>query len=476
MTEKYIGDRNFWKVTLRLAVPIAMQNLLVCSFNLIDTLMVGQLGDVALSSVGIAGQWAWLLNIMLFGINSGASVFISQYWGVKDKKGISRTFGIALVSALILGTVFTSLGALFPEAIIRIFNSSEQVVKSGSSYLRIASISYIAAVLSNVLSTVLRSTESVKLPMFVSAAAALANIVLNYGFIFGKFGFPELGVAGAAVATAISSWMGPILLLIISFAKKNILIAPLRDIFGFDFSMVKLFYYRAFPVMLNESMWGIGTVCYNIIFANLGYEYYAAVTILKTFENIAFVFFVGLCNACGIMIGKAVGAGKIKRAIEDARRFIFLIIASAVVVGAAVIIFRAPLIQIFNFGNNISQTTIDTGMWIMLIYGIEMPMRNIPYILIVGIFRPGGDTVTGAKYDLLTLWVIAIPATAIAAFVLKLPFPAVFAVMYLCEDYVKSFLCMRYYKKMKWLRPVTEAGKAGMELYKKEAGIEADAV
>ena len=463
--KKYFCDAGFWRVGLRLAIPIALQNLLISSFSLVDTLMVGQLGDVALSAVGMAGQWSWLLNIALFGVISGTSLYISQYWGVRDLDGIHRTYGIALTSALLISAVFTAMGLCLPGGILSVFNRDPAIIDAGSAYLSIAAISYPAVAISNILSTVLRSTERVKLPLAVSGITAVCNAALNYTLIFGKFGVPAMGVRGAALATVISSWMGPILVVLISFFQKNILITSPARIFRFTRPQIGAFYRRAAPVILNESLWGLGTLIFNVIFSNLGYEYYAAVTILKTFENIAFVFFVGFCNACCIMVGKSIGAGKIDRAVMDSRRFAMIIPVVSLLAGTIIILFRAQLVSIFNMGGNISELTQKTAQMILLVYGLELPMRNIPYIMIVGIFRSGGDTVTGMKLDLFSQWLLSIPATFLAAFIFKLPFVAVYAIMYIFEDYVKSFLCLRHFLSDRWIRPVTEEGKRGYAEY-----------
>lgn len=463
--KKHFCDAGFWRVALRLAIPIALQNLLISSFSLVDTLMVGQLGDVALSAVGMAGQWSWLLNIALFGVISGTSLYISQFWGVRDIDGIHRTYGIALTSALAIAAVFLSLGFGLPRGILSVFNRDAAIIEAGSAYLAIACFSYPAVALSNILSTVLRSTERVRLPLVVSGITAVLNAVLNYALIFGKFGAPELGVRGAALATVISSWAGPFLILLISLFQKNILITAPARIFRFTRKQVGEFYRRAAPVIFNESMWGLGTLIFNIIFSNLGYEYYAAVTIHKTFENIAFVFFVGFCNACCIMVGKSIGAGKIERAVMDSKRFMILIPAISVLAGAMIILFRAQLVSIFNMGNNISELTQRTAQTILLIYGLELPVRNIPYIAIVGVFRSGGDTVTGVKLDLFSQWLLSIPATFLAAFVFDLPFVVVFAVMYIFEDYVKAILCLRFYRSEGWIKPVTPEGLEGLREY-----------
>ena len=462
---KYFGDRAFWRVTARLALPIALQNLLTSSFVLVDTLMVGQLGDVALSAVGMAGQVGWFWQMILFGMCSGMAVLVAQYWGIGDERSIRRVYGIALLSALALSVAFATPALLAPEQVMRIFNSDPAVVSIGASYLRIAAISYPAVALNSVCGILLRSVERVRLPMYVSIFTTAANAFFNYALIFGKFGMPELGVVGAAIATCISSWLGPILLYLISAVQRNLLVGSPREMFVLTRASIAEFYRKAAPVMLNETMWGLGTLIINVIFANKGHEEYAAVTILRTFENIAFVFFVGLCNASCVMIGKSVGSGKIERATADARRFSLLVPLLGTLIGSVIIIFREPLVSIFNMQGNITEKTFSIACSLMLVYALELTVRNIPYIQIVGIFRSGGDTTTGTKFDMIGLWLLSIPCTALAAYLTDLPFVALFALMYIAEDYVKSFLCIRHFRSGRWIRPVTDEGREGHRLW-----------
>ncbi len=463
MFKKYFGDMGFWRVALKLAFPVAMQNLLTSSFILVDTIMVGQLGDLSLSAVGMAGQFGWFLNMITFGMCSGAAVFISQYWGAKDTAGIRRTYGIAVVSVCLISALFFVIGLLFPEGVVRIFNREPDVVEAGAAYLRIACWSYLATGVNMVFCIVLRSTENVKLPMYVSLVTTVLNAFMDYGLIFGAFGMPEMGIRGAALATVISAWAGPVLILAISAIQRNMLISPIKELFGFNKRSIAEYYEKATPVIINETLWGLGTLLFSVIFANLGYQYYAAVTIFRTFENIAFVFFIGLCNASSIMVGKNVGAGHIKRAVEDSRRFVLFVSLCSVLTGVLIIIFRFQLASVFNLSGSITQETLKLTASLLLVYGIELPMRNLPYILIVGTFRPGGDTKIGMKLDLLSLWLCSVPLTTLAAFVFKLPFIAVFAIMYIAEDYLKVFLCVKYYFTYNWLRPVTDQGIKGLE-------------
>ena len=458
-----LNDKGFWKATLSLAVPIALQQMLAASFSLIDTLMVGQLGDISLSATGMAGQWSWLFNMALFGICSGAAVFVSQYWGDKNLKGIRQISGIAVISGLILSLLFLLTAALFPEYIIKIFNQDPGVIEQGALYLRVACLSYPALALTNILGSILRSAEHPKLPMVVSGISALLNVGFNYALIFPA----GLGVKGAAIATVISSWIAPVLILIFSVAKKNVLYAPLKDYLTFSGKTIGAFFKKASPVIINETMWGMGTVAYQIIFANMGYEEYGAITIVKTFENFTFCFFMGLCNACCVMVGKYIGAGEIREGIRDSKRFMTIFPIISMVVGGLVILFRAPLVSLFNFGDNISAYTIDTAQWILIIYGAWIVVRNVAYLTIVGIFRPGGDTAIGMIFEMGILWCFAVPMTYIAANVWGLPFLAVYAVMYLCEDIPKCIIFTLYWRSGKWIKPVTDVGKMGLAAFKK---------
>lgn len=462
-----LGEKSFWKRALVLALPIALQNMLTSSFTLVDTLMVGQLGDVALASVGMAGQWSWLLNMITFGICSGSAVLVSQYWGVRDKKNINKILAISVAIGFIITLIFLAAGFLAPEFVIKIFNRTPEVTEMGSNYLRIACFSYPGVVLGAILGAILRSCEDVKIPVYSAAFTTAANAFLDYALIFGKFGLPELGIKGAALATCISAWLGPIIILSVSYLRKNILRVPLKTYFSIDVKMLKKFTKTSLPVVCNESLWGFGTVLYNVIFANLGHENFAAVTILKTVENLAFVFFVGLCNACCVMVGTSIGAGKIKRSLNDAKRFGVVIPLLGAVIGLIILVFRGYIVGLFNMDKNLTEQTVSTAEIILMLYAIELPIRNIPYTFIVGIFRSGGDTVTGAKIDILSLWLIALPLTAILAFWVKAPFAVVFMAMYVGEDYLKAFLSIKHFRSHRWIKPITKEGQAGLLAYQK---------
>ena len=464
MLRSFFSERKFWRSMLTLAIPIAIQNLLTSSFTLVDTLMVGQLGDVSLAAVGIAGQWGWLLNMVTFGICSGAAVFFAQYYGEGNRRGFLHTYGISLGIGLCFALLFMLIGFFFSEAVLKIFNRDAAVLSSGTRYLKIAVFSYPAILINMLINMVLRSTKRVKLPMYVAVFTTVLNAALDYGLIFGAFGLPRLGIEGAAIATVISAWSGPVIIFAITAViGDDVFFAPVNKLFGFDKVFAVTFIKRALPVVLNETLWGLGTVVYNAIFSNLSYEYTAAVSILRTFENISYAFFAGLINAASVIIGQDVGKGELKKATQNANRFMILVPIIGMFIGALVFIFKDSLISLFNMGNTISEKTILAARGITTVYALELAVRNIPYVAIVGVFRAGGDTKKGMIYEMVSLWAVSVPATFLAAFVFRWPFVAVFACSYFCEDYLKAFLCVKYFFTKKWIKPVTETGQAALQ-------------
>ena len=446
--------KEFWGLLIKLAMPIAFQHLLINSLTFVDTLFMSQLGDIALSASGMASQWNWLMSMISFGLCSGSALFIAQYWGAKRMDDIRRTYKIAAVSGFCVSILFMIAALIFPEIIMSVFNRNPDIVETGSLYLRTVAFAFPATVLTSILSTVLRSTEKVKLPMTVSLISTSCNIVLDYAMIFGKLGFPEMGVVGAALATAVSAWIGLVLLITVSFVHRNIIIMPLSSFVKFSFSDFKEFMKKASPVIFNELMWGLGTVCNNAIYSNTGYENYAACTILRTVESLCLILFIGLNDGGAVIVGKTIVEGNNDKAYRSAKRLLISAPIISMFLAVFVIAFREKVIYLFNMSGNITETTVSIASALIIIYAIELCFRNIPYTMVCAIFRSGGDSVTGAKYDIICLWLLAIPATFVAAFWLKFPFPFVMLTEYLVEDIPKCIMCFRHFVSRKWIKPV----------------------
>lgn len=458
-------DKTFWKNAVRLTAPVALQNLLTGSFSLIDTLFVSSIGTAALSAVGMAGQWLWLMNMLIIGFCSAATVFVSQYWGIKNTGKIRRVSGISIIFVVCASLIFTLCAAAFPEFVIKLFNSDPQVIEAGTVYLKAVALSYFSIALTNILAAILRAVEKVKLPMYASLSTTVINVILDYCLIFGKFGFPKMGIKGAAAATVIASWIGLAVIILISFAQKNILISRPKEFFVFSKHEMVSYLKKAAPVVLNESMWGFGTFVFNMIFGHMGYEYFSALTIVRSFENMAFVLFIGICSASSVMIGKSIGQGNIENALTDSKRFSVIVPVLAVIISVITVVFRHQFVSLFNTGGTISTLTVDTASLMMIIYAAAFPFRMFAYLQIVSVFRSGGDTVTGAKFELMCLWLFSVPAVAVSVYLLKVPFLAAYAIMFIFEDIPKIIFCLKFYFSKKWIKPVTKEGNAGLSKY-----------
>lgn len=442
-------DRTFWLALLPLAIPIALQNLLMTSFRLVDTLMVGRLGDVSIAAVGLAGWASFLVELLAFGMSSGAAVFIAQYHGAGNQAGIRKTYGMMLLFMVPMGLFFTIGVAMFPEFVMKIFTEDAALIAEGARYLRFACVSYVSISVNLAFSTLLRCTEQVKIPMWTSGFAAAFNAALNYIFIFGVFGLPAMGVAGAGLATAISSLANPVLMFVISAAKKNVLIAPLKQIFALK-GFFKEFWSRALSVLLNELFWSIAIIGVNMVLGRMGTDNYAALTVERTIEGLVFVFFVGICNACNILVGKSIGAGDIEQGKRYAWRFLVFTPLLGVITGLLILGLRYPLIGLFDLSSAASQT----ARTLLLIFAIDACVRYIPYVEVVGIFRAGGDTRVGLITDVVSHYVFILPAVILAGVVFKLSFLATYIIMLAVDDVSKLVITIPYFHSMRWIKPI----------------------
>ena len=444
-------DRSFWSVALPLIIPIALQNLLMTSFRLVDTLMVGRLGDVSIAAVGLAGWASFFVELLAFGMSSGAAVFVAQYHGANNKEGILRTYGMMLLFMVPLGLIFTLGVGLYPKFVMGLFTDDSVLIAEGARYLQFACISYLSLTINLAISTMLRCTEQVKIPMITSGIAAGLNAVLNYIFIFGIFGLPAMGVAGAGLATAISSLINPILMLIISYTKKTVVIAPFKQVFAVK-GFFKPFWSRALPVLLNEFFWSISILIVNMVFGRMGTDNYAALTVERTIEGLVFVFFVGLCNACNILVGKAIGAGNHEQGILYSRRFMVLTPIIGILAGLLIVALRYPLIGLFD----LSEAAKHTARTLLVIFAIDAAVRYIPYVEVVGIFRAGGDTRMGLIVDFVCHYAFISPAVILAGLVWKLPFITTYIIMLAVDDISKLIITIPYYRTMRWIKPIEQ--------------------
>ncbi len=446
-------NRNFIKNTLRLALPIAFQQLLVSCAQLVDTAMVTKLGNVAVSAVGVSSRWIFLMNLFYFGISSGSAALISQFWGAKEKKNIQKSFGVALLFGAGVAVVFSLSMLTVPQYMIRVFTGEQEVIDAAVQYMRIVAFMGIFSSFNQISCTALRATERVNPPLITSFISVATNTVLNYVLINGKLGFPALGIRGAALATLISTALQSVLLFAVLRTSKDVFNGKLKEFFKLSKNFIRRFSIVCLPVVFNEVAWAIGTNIYVMVFARQGNEAYAGYTIFSSIEQIAFVFFVGICHACSIMTGKTIGEGNCDGAYKLAKKFVIMTPIIGIITGTVFMFIRNPVLSLLEIE---TQGAFDIASKLIMIYCLWLPIRNIPYTLIVGTFRAGGDTKVGIFYDCISLYLIGVPVVAILGLIVKVDFEYLLIAMYLCEDIPKSIMSIHRFISKKWIRNLTD--------------------
>lgn len=442
-------DKKFYKMVLFLALPIILQNLIASSVNMLDTLMIGRVGEVELAAVGIANQFYFIFSLFIMGISSGCAVFIAQLWGKRDKNNIQKVLGIGIISGVLITTVFNLVGVLFPEKIISIFNIDPQVIKIGASYLKIVCFSYIFTTISFNYAAALRSVENTVLPMLASFLGLIVNGVLNTVLIFGLLGFPAMGVRGAAIATIIARGSECALLVLYTYISKNILAAKAKDLFNITRDLTKSVFITMIPVLLNEACWGLGNLTYAVIYGRIGTQATASIQICTTIFNLFMIITFGLANVAVVVIGKEIGAGREKRGLLYARRLCVISLITGVILAIVLAITSPIVLTVFK----VSEEVLRNSLRILYVYSVLMPLRVFTVILVVGILRGGGDAKYGAIVQGITLWGIGIPLSFVAAFILHLPIYLVVSVT-AAEEIVKCIIVVRRYRSNKWINNI----------------------
>jgi putative MATE family efflux protein len=440
------GDKKFLNTMIKLAAPIMLQNLIFASLNMVDGVMIGQLGESAIAAVGVANQIFFLVSLLFFGIGSGSAIFAAQYWGRKDTERIQSVLGLSLLMSISGAVIFSLVAILFPVQVISIYSKDPAVISQGSVYLQIVAFSYVITAITNSFAFVLRSTENVKLPLVTSLVALSLNTFMNYGLILGNFGLPSLGVKGAAIATIISRLIEVILLLLIIYRKKLPVAAKLRSLLNFKILPIKKFFNTTLPVIATEIVWSFGITTYNVVYARIGTESIAAVNIAGTLDRIIFVVFMGLGHACAIMIGNQIGAEQNELAISYAKKYLILGAIGAAIFGIIMYIFATPMLSFYK----VSDFTINYTTKLIGLMALSLPVRSLNLILLIGILRSGGDTIVAFFIDAASVWVIGVPMALIGAFVLGLPIHLVY-LMVLADEVVKLAMGLYRFFSQRWI-------------------------
>jgi putative MATE family efflux protein len=413
---------------------------------MIDVLMVGQLGETSVAALGLANQIFFLLILFLFGVSSGTAIFTAQYWGKGDTENIRKVLGICLVIAISVSTLFTVAAVFFPETLMRYYTEDSEVIRIASEYLRIVGLSYVLMAISVSYISILRSIRMVITTVIVSALALFIKTIIAYTLIFGHFGFPALGVRGAAIGTAIGWAFEATALLVLVYILKTPLAGNPFTFFQFDRAFLLNVLRTTMPAAINEIAWSFGITTYNAVYARIGTDSIAAININATIEELVFVLFIGLGNACSVMVGNKIGEKDKDTAFEYSRRFALLAVMLAVMGGTVVFFARDAVVGLYN----LSPTASFNLRNIMLVYSLSAWLRVFNFILFIGALRAGGDTKYAMYMELISIWFIGVPVALIGGFVLHLPVYYVYALV-LLEEAVKAIVILRRFISRKWI-------------------------
>lgn len=440
----------FYRTVIGLVVPMALQNLINVGVTAADVVMLGTVGETALSGASLAGQVQYIMTLFLFGLTSGATVLTAQYWGKGDRETIEKILGMTVKAAILVTALFTMAALAVPSLLMRIFTSDPSVITEGVKYLRIVAFTYIMIGVTQAYLYVMRSVERVVVATVVYLCSLLCNIVMNSIFIFGLFGFPAMGVSGAALGTLCARILEVILTA--GYARlfnKEIKLRP-QYILHTDRALFRDYMKYALPVVANEVMWGMGTAANTAILGHLGSAAVAANSVAQVARQLATVVSFGLSSAAAIYLGKTIGEKKLEYARAYAKRFVLLSVAMGLLGGLVILIVSGPA--------SAALTLTDTAkgylriMFCVMSYFVIAQAFNTT--MVVGIFRSGGDTRFGLIMDMSTMWGCSILFGFIAAFVLKLSVPVVYVIL-MSDEIIKIPISLRRYRGYRWLKDVT---------------------
>lgn len=457
LSQVFRWEKDFSKYFLRLAVPIILQNLVASSLFIVDNIMVGRMGKFELAAVTQANQWAFLFQLFVFGVASGGSVLVAQYWGKKDIDKVRNVMGVAFLSAAGIIMIFALPAIFFPKFILSIYSQDPKVIELGAQYLSIVGFGYIISGLNAVFSMMVKSTEQVVLPMITSICAIVTNTLLNYTLIFGNFGMPALGVRGAAIATVCAAAVDFVLLVGGAYLLRLPVATTFRKMMPPDFSFIKRFFKIAVPVVLNEGLWALGMSMYSVVYGRMGTDTVASMSIYGTIDKLLYIMVVGIVHACAIVVGMHVGKGEKDKAFLYAGRALFAGFCVTAASGLILFFTRGSIVTIFNVPDHVRLTAA-----VLLGYAsFQVIVRAFCWIGVVGVMRAGGDAVYCMRLDVSCVWLVGVPLVCFAGLIMKLPIEYVLLFAFV-EEYARLIIGARRLWSRKWIKNVTvEAVKEG---------------
>lgn len=445
-----INWKTFYRNVFALVIPMAVQNLINVGVTAADVIMLGKVGEKVLSGASLAGQIQFIMTLIFCGITSGATVLTAQYWGKKDTRTIEKVLGMGLSAGLATAVIFAVAALGIPELLMRIYTSDAAVIAEGVKYLRIVGISYLFMAVTQVYLNIMRSIERVMIATVVYSISLVVNIIINGVLIFGLFGFPKMGIMGAAIGTLCARITEMAVTLLYAHFKNKLVRIRLRDMVKIDKVLLKDYMVYAMPVVLNELMWGLGSSANTAVIGHLGSAAVAANSVAQVARQLATVVVFGISNATAIYLGKTIGERKLEHAKAYAHRFLILAIVLGTL-GAGVILISAPI------ANGNLALTGDAKQYLSFMFFVMSYFtiaQSVNATMVVGIFRSGGDTKFGLIMDVSTMWGFSILLGAVAAFVFHASVQVVYVIL-MSDELIKIPITVKRYLSYKWLKDVT---------------------
>ena len=450
-------DKAFYRYLVSLTAPIALQNLITFSLGLIDTLMVSRLGNDEMAAVTAANVPVFLLISIVFGVQSGVGILISQYWGKKDLPSISRVIGVAALLGVSLALIVAVVLFAWPVAIMDLLSNKHHLSLLGAPYLRLIGFSYVFNMLSSIYVSAQRSVENAGFGMKLFGMSTVLNTGLNYLLIFGKCGFPALGVEGAALATLLSR-VAEFLVCLICALRSRLIPLDLRALLRPGWEMLRRFVKYASPVLVNELFWGLGNSLLTVILGHttVSVAFLAANGVMGNLNRLFLVVCFGLGAATAVMIGKAIGEGQSHdelMALAKTLSWVTILVGAVLAVVALVLVpllFQPvifPLFELYDLSAHLATTLAVTGF-------ACIPLHAYSISAVTGILRAGGDVLWSTALDLAPQWVLALPLTALLALVLDAD-PWFVSLAIQAESFLKCPICLWRIRSRKWIHDVT---------------------
>lgn len=460
MLRKFIGDRDFYRRTLAVTIPIIVQNGITQFVNLLDNIMVGQIGTEAMTGVAITNQLIFVFNLCIFGAVSGAGIFGAQFFGRSDHDGLRHVFRFKLIIAGLIGAIGVSSFLLFDDTLISLFLTGEGNAENiaaalgyGKTYLAIMCIGLIPFAAVQVYSGTLRETGQTVIPMKAGIAAVLANLVGNYILIFGKFGAPALGAAGAAIATVVSRFVELGIIVLWTHTHKDdnkFIIGAYRSLY-IPGNLCKKIIFKGAPILANEALWSAGmsmlTQCYSI----RGYEVVSAINISSTVSNLFAIVTMALGSSISIIVGQALGAGNMEQARDTDNKLIAFSLICSSACGALMVLSAPYIAGTYNVTDAVKALATD----FLVIAAIAMPIRsfcNSCYFTL----RSGGKTLVTFLFDSVSIWTMSVPLAYCLAHFTTMDI----VTLYLCCNLIELVKCVIGFVMVKqgsWLHNLVAA-------------------